>query len=152
MPRRSVLCTKVFPIPASCCVLEQLRFIFFVPIFRQFHAPLTSSAGIENLTLSRIQVLQPTPNQCNFNVIFYILMTFEKSSVPQYLRPKTRALRQIAPESSSESSAKFLSQKFFGVRFLSLNLEILKVLLSEILLSLGRLLEMWEPLACRSAR
>ena len=34
---------------------------------------------------------------------------------------KTRALRQIAPESSPESSAKSLSQKFFGVPLLSLN-------------------------------
>ena len=33
---------------------------------------------------------------------------------------KTRVLRQIAPESSPESSAKSLSQKFFGVPFLSL--------------------------------
>ena len=33
---------------------------------------------------------------------------------------KTRALRQIAPESSPESSAKSLSQKFFGVPFLCL--------------------------------
>ena len=33
---------------------------------------------------------------------------------------KTRVLRQIAPESSPESSAKFLSQKFSGVPFLSL--------------------------------
>ena len=33
---------------------------------------------------------------------------------------KARVLRQIAPESSPESSAKSLSQKFFGVPFLSL--------------------------------
>ena len=33
---------------------------------------------------------------------------------------KTRVLRQISPESSPESSAKSLSQKFFGVPFLSL--------------------------------
>ena len=33
---------------------------------------------------------------------------------------KTSVLRQIAPESSPESSAKSLSQKFFGVPFLSL--------------------------------
>ena len=33
---------------------------------------------------------------------------------------KIRVLRQIAPESSPESSAKSLSQKFFGVLFLSL--------------------------------
>ena len=32
---------------------------------------------------------------------------------------KTRVLRQITPESSPESSAKSLSQKFFGVPFLS---------------------------------
>ena len=34
---------------------------------------------------------------------------------------KTRVSRQITPESSPESSAKSLSQKFFGVPFLSLN-------------------------------
>ena len=33
---------------------------------------------------------------------------------------KTRVLRQFAPESSPKSSAKSLSQKFFGVPFLSL--------------------------------
>ena len=36
-------------------------------------------------------------------------------------RKKTRVLRQITPESSSESSEKSLSQKFFGVPFLSLS-------------------------------
>ena len=36
------------------------------------------------------------------------------------LQSKTRALRQIAPESSPESSAKSLLHKFFGVHFLSL--------------------------------
>ena len=35
------------------------------------------------------------------------------------LPKKTRVLRQIAPESSPESSAKSLSHKFFGVPFLS---------------------------------
>ena len=34
---------------------------------------------------------------------------------------KTRVLRQTAPESSPESSAKSLSRKFLGVPFLSLN-------------------------------
>ena len=38
----------------------------------------------------------------------------------QSLSIKTRVLRQIAPESSPERSAKSLSQKFFGVHFLSL--------------------------------
>ena len=44
---------------------------------------------------------------------------FEGATGP--LPIKTRVLRQIAPESSPESSAKSLSQKFFGVPFLSLN-------------------------------
>ena len=35
---------------------------------------------------------------------------------------KTRVLRQLAPESSPESSAKSLSQKLFGVPFLSLHI------------------------------
>ena len=38
------------------------------------------------------------------------------------LANKTRVLRQSAPESSAESSAKSLSQKFFGVPFLSLTI------------------------------
>ena len=38
------------------------------------------------------------------------------------LPSKTRVLRQITPESSPERSAKSLSQKFFGVPFLSLKI------------------------------
>ena len=45
---------------------------------------------------------------------------------------KTRVFRQITPESSPESSAKSLSQKFFGVHFLSLTFFVLKFVRSRV--------------------